>query len=222
MGIGALPADSILAFDWNLRRASVFGPAGEFVRSFQLEPGDDGLPRPIGVMGGSLLVSSALIFDPSSPDGVHRITATLYRYDLEGHRLATLGEILDAERYVRSDENAPSVRFTLPPSGGVRGSRPLATISSLPASRPTGSSGTRARGSSIGSCGDRLRRGASTAGTSMRSRESDSRARGSRGDPSTPACSRRFRSRRRSLRTDRSESTPRATSGCRMIRSRGQ
>src|SRR5690606_34167132 len=81
---------------------------------FQLEPGDDGLPRPIGVMGGSLLVSSALIFDPSSPDGVHRITATLYRYDLEGHRLATLGEILDAERYVRSDENAPSVRFTLP------------------------------------------------------------------------------------------------------------
>lgn len=61
-----LGGDSVVALDPILWRVSVFGPRGDFVRSFQIEPSEYGQPVAMGLVNGMLGVASTSRGDPRS------------------------------------------------------------------------------------------------------------------------------------------------------------
>lgn len=95
-------ADSLIVYDYRLRRISVLDPAGHFVRSFDLHFIDQlgGFPTLVApFLDGSLLLALEQFFVGETQPGVRRDTALYVRCDLEGALLDTLGRYPGAESY---------------------------------------------------------------------------------------------------------------------------
>ncbi len=92
--------DSLLVWDFRLKRLSVFAPAGEFVRSFSLS-GSGRSQHGSELVGGALLTTTATVYTPSSEGGIHRDTSVYLMVSLDGDSLSSLGRFPDAERFVR-------------------------------------------------------------------------------------------------------------------------
>ena len=116
-----LPGDSVLAYDAQSRRFSVFDGAGAFARSFQVL-GAGGQPaalRPVGLTrdGGVLATLSGLggFGAPGAPppQGVVRDTARVVRVALDGTVSDTLARVPGDERMIRV--TAQSINILVPP-----------------------------------------------------------------------------------------------------------
>jgi hypothetical protein len=109
--------DSVLVFDRSVRRLSVFGPDGAYVRSLQIA--DSG--RPPQVLGrfadGTYLIRVADSFSPQGTEqrGLRREPYRLYRYSPAGEPLAHLGDFPGMEVFVSDAQGRFSV--SVPPFG---------------------------------------------------------------------------------------------------------
>jgi hypothetical protein len=100
--IERLAADSIIAYDYRLRRISVFDSDGRFVRSFDLHFIDQvgGFPTLVAPFpDSSLLVALEQFFVGEREPGLRRDTTLYVRCDMEGALLDTLGLYPGAESY---------------------------------------------------------------------------------------------------------------------------
>jgi hypothetical protein len=108
--------DSIIAYDFQLRRMSVFGPDGKYVRSFIMPRIREGLwPQPIGTFrDGSILVQSGRQFMMGdSPHGVNRDPSVLFRMSRDGEVIDSITSVAGWERYVRTTNVNGRVGFTV-------------------------------------------------------------------------------------------------------------
>jgi hypothetical protein len=110
--IWALPGDTLLAYDFRLRRVSLFDPNGAFVRSFQLQPltGGQASASVVGAFAdGSLLVAArTAVFTPGARSGLRRDSTLYLRSDREGALADSLGWFPGPEWYVKADERSLS------------------------------------------------------------------------------------------------------------------
>lgn len=112
LGMFFRPGDSLVAYDYQLRRLSIFDGKGTFARSLVLETPSDRRPLfPLGVFGdGTLLVSSILIFVQGEvKPGVARDTVLYLRQDLGGALVDSIGRFPIDEYLVRVTGGAMSV-----------------------------------------------------------------------------------------------------------------
>ena len=108
--------DSILAYDFQLRRISVFTSAGKYARSFIMPRIREGLwPQPVGSFrDGSILVQSGRQFSMGdSPHGVNRDATVLFRMGPTGEVLDSITSVAGWERYVRTVNLNGRVGFTV-------------------------------------------------------------------------------------------------------------
>jgi hypothetical protein len=115
-GIGGLwkaGDDWLLVYDWSNRRISVFDEDGTFVRSLTLTPPAEGsFPYPIGRFddGSWLVRTSITMFSPGSHrSGVHRDTATFWRFDATGQPVDSMARLPGSESFVDNRERGVSV-----------------------------------------------------------------------------------------------------------------
>ena len=117
--------DSLVAYDYQLRRTSVFDDKGTFARSFTLEapPGHSGLSPRGALADRTLLVSTnrVFVYGEAQP-GVVRDTVLYLRHDLDGALVDSIGRFPGVQYVVRVTEGAMSVS-SLP-----FGIRPLTAI----------------------------------------------------------------------------------------------
>jgi len=106
VAIGNWPGDSLIAFDTQLRRVTVFSPAGVAVRSWHLEPSSRGVfPVHAEVLGDrSVLIRSARGRMPGDPPGLFRGSAPLVRYSANGETLNTIVDLPGDEWYYSADQ----------------------------------------------------------------------------------------------------------------------
>lgn len=99
--LAALPGDSLITYDRQLNRISVFTSAGEFVRSFVFaQP----TATPAGVFSdGSLLDAGGHAFKPSEQSGVYRDSVEYRRYTTTGVQVQLLGKFPSSEYFVHSE-----------------------------------------------------------------------------------------------------------------------
>lgn len=137
-GLERLPGDSLLAWEAREPRVSVFGPGGEFVRTFRLEDtptdleGVEGLSLarsiPIGrFRGGSLLARSLqLMSGDDFSTGVISNKMVFLRYGPDGEFRRVLAALPGPERWMRVGEGAVEIRsllFTTTPRSVLAGDR---------------------------------------------------------------------------------------------------
>jgi hypothetical protein len=104
----ALDGDTLLTYDWENRRVSIFDPHGGFVRAFTLQylTETGGFPTYTAPFSdGSLLVATELFGTGASAmsTGVRRNSTLYVRCDTDGAVLDTLGRFPGAESYVKTD-----------------------------------------------------------------------------------------------------------------------
>lgn len=120
-----LTADSLLTYDWRLRRVSVFGADGRLARSMVLHGPGDGFPNLQGrFSNGSLLASLGRSFRPGDKGGVSRDSALYLLFAPNGGAVDTLGWFPGPEYYVKATESSVAVRslaFGRTPATLVRG-----------------------------------------------------------------------------------------------------
>ncbi|MGD2215342.1 MAG: 6-bladed beta-propeller [Gemmatimonadales bacterium] len=95
-------ADSLIVYDYRLRRISVFDSLGRFVRAFNLHFIDriGGFPTSVAPFpDGSMLVALERFFVGETQPGLRRDTTLYVRCDMEGALLDTLGLYPGAESY---------------------------------------------------------------------------------------------------------------------------
>jgi hypothetical protein len=100
--IERLAADSMIVYDYRLRRISVIDPDGRFVRSLDLHFIDQigGFPILVAPFtDGSLLVALEQFFVGETQPGLRRDTTLYVRCDMEGALLDTLGSYPGATSY---------------------------------------------------------------------------------------------------------------------------
>ncbi len=100
--IERLAADSVLVYDYRLRRISLFDSLGRFVRSFDLHFIDQigGFPTLVAPFtDGSLLVALEQFFVGETQPGLRRGTTLYVHCDREGALLDTLGLYPGVESY---------------------------------------------------------------------------------------------------------------------------
>jgi hypothetical protein len=108
--------DSILTYDFQLRRMSVFDGAGKYARSFIMPRIREGLwPQPIGTFrDGSIMVQAGRQFMMGdSPHGVNRDPSVLFRMSRDGEVLDSITSVAGWERYVRTTNVNGRVGFTV-------------------------------------------------------------------------------------------------------------
>ena len=113
-GLYQMEGDSLLAFDFQSRRMSVFAPDGVFLRSFRLEPpGDASVPSVAGVFGdGSILVRGLVVVGGrETQTGVVRDAMVYSRMDERGDVIAAYGEFPGNETYVGESGGAPTAQL---------------------------------------------------------------------------------------------------------------
>jgi 6-bladed beta-propeller len=92
--------DTLLAYDGNLKRVSLFTPDGVFVRSFGLDF-TQGFPQLQGQFAdGTFLTTRSFAFSPSDIDDVVRDSAPVYHFAADGRLLDSVGRWLAQEWYV--------------------------------------------------------------------------------------------------------------------------
>jgi hypothetical protein len=116
-----IPGDSIVAFDWRLRRLSVFGPDGGLARTVSLasDAGQAPLMLAGALDGGHLLaMRQSALGSASIPEGYARDTMRLVELDDSAARTADLGPFPGGERFVqitrRNGKIASMQMMTLP------------------------------------------------------------------------------------------------------------
>jgi hypothetical protein len=93
--------DSLYLFDFQLMRVSVYSEAGDFGRSFRIQPTPDGaLVMPLGVLSSRYLLTRRSPRDAELSTGFYRDTSLYLRYDLEGEQIDTLGRFAGEENYI--------------------------------------------------------------------------------------------------------------------------
>jgi hypothetical protein len=107
----ATAGDSLLTYDYQQRRMSLFDPQGHFIRSFVPQPlaGTAAFPRYAAPFAdGSLLLVAARFAGPDGGlrSGVSRDTVLYLRCDGEGATLDTMGSFVGDERYMKVDEQS--------------------------------------------------------------------------------------------------------------------
>jgi len=128
--LGVLPGDSVVAFDGRLRRLSLFAPDGTFVRSSvpQAE-GKPGLDYPVflaAMADGSLLAFGRVLELEGMSEGPLRVPMVVYRFDVDGALLDSLGTVYGWETQVVIRRSAGTVAMTI-------GDRPFARNTALTA-----------------------------------------------------------------------------------------
>lgn len=113
-----LPGDSLLVFDWTLRRISVFAPEGAFARSVSLLDLPDAVFPPPQLLGrlanGSMLVAVGHSFGPGEIAGGVRADSIDYlRYSAAGVLLDTVAVLPGGESFVMG--GVGKVGFTTAP-----------------------------------------------------------------------------------------------------------
>lgn len=94
------PGDSLLAWDAQSRRLSVFAPDGSFVRAVTPPGLDRMFPHAAGALGdGSLLVSSGIDLGAEA-EGEVRDTVTYHRLNADGRSLGSLGPFPGWETFI--------------------------------------------------------------------------------------------------------------------------
>ncbi|UCF40978.1 MAG: hypothetical protein JSW43_01150 [Gemmatimonadota bacterium] len=103
-GVGApvvVGTDTIAVYDWNLRRISLWDPAGDFVRSFGIQF-PSGSPVAVGPLDdGMWLFTKGFAFRPSEISTVVRDTAAYFRFDRQGELVDSMGRFPSWEFYVQ-------------------------------------------------------------------------------------------------------------------------
>jgi hypothetical protein len=114
--IQRMPGDSLLAYDFQNRRLSVFDPAGEFVRSFQTEPlAENQFPQVSGLLpDGSLLVQAGRVYGPGGvKDGLSRPPATFLHFSATGAVLDSIAVLPGSEAFVKTQDRGFTVMSPL-------------------------------------------------------------------------------------------------------------
>lgn len=89
--------DSLIAFDMQVQRFSIWSRDGVFARTVQIRAGP-GFVRPVGVFGdGSILMAADQPYDPRTGPRVVRDQSDLLRVDAEGTPLGSLGRFSGTE-----------------------------------------------------------------------------------------------------------------------------
>ncbi|MBA3557795.1 MAG: hypothetical protein H0W30_04260 [Gemmatimonadaceae bacterium] len=109
--LGRFGGDSLLTFDYNSSRVSVFAPDGKFARSFAVSSG--GGPAFLSPQAifpdGSLLMQSGRSFIPGIRSGIHRDSTLLVILAPGGVVRDTVGNFPGSESFVVSDAQSVSV-----------------------------------------------------------------------------------------------------------------
>lgn len=152
-GLGAifLAGDTLLAYDVQLRRMSVFTRDGRFVRDFQLRAGNS-LAAPVGRLEDGRIVGRttefAAIEAGEVPEGVQRPTLHFITFDGVGQALDTVSTFPGDERVIHMRGNAIQV-LTLPfgrrPTFAARGDALIAAAQDAPEVRIVDASGATRR-----------------------------------------------------------------------------
>lgn len=110
--IARLPGDSLLALDQGSSQLSVFGPDGEFVRSWFVEsPGRGHFPqRVLAGEDGSVLVAFVRGHMPGDPSGVIRNSAPLLRYSADGEFVGMVAEVPGEEWFYSPEHQVMTFR----------------------------------------------------------------------------------------------------------------
>ena len=98
-----IPGDSIVAFDWRLRRLSLFGPHGGLARTVSLagDAGQAPLMLAGALDGGRFLAMRESLLGPGRvPEGYARDTLRLVELDDSAGQVADLGPFPGGERFV--------------------------------------------------------------------------------------------------------------------------
>ncbi len=104
--VRVVAGDTLVTYDWNLRRLSVFAPDRGFVRSVAIEFAG-GFPGVVGVFGsGTVLATRGFVFGPGEISGVVRDTAPFLRFGPDGRLLDSIGRWPSWEYYVQGDRNS--------------------------------------------------------------------------------------------------------------------
>ena len=101
------PADSILVYDGNQRRFTLFDSSGVAARTVRLDRLDPWSRRPLGLLAdGSIVVSHFVPSANSPPSGVQRDSVRLERISARGDSLPALGTFPGSENFwlVTSEE----------------------------------------------------------------------------------------------------------------------
>lgn len=109
--LGRFGDDSLLTFDYNSSRVSVFAPDGKFARSFAVSSGGGpGFLSPQAIFpDGSLLLQSGTSFVPGIRSGIHRDSALFVVFAPQGVVRDTVGSFPGRESFVVSDAQSVSV-----------------------------------------------------------------------------------------------------------------
>ncbi len=99
-------ADSLLLFDFQLMRVTVYSGTGDFGRSFLVQTTPDGaIPIPTGVFQDRHLLVRRGARDAELSTGFYRDTSLYLRYDLEGAHVDTVGRFPGSEDYIGKRED---------------------------------------------------------------------------------------------------------------------
>ena len=101
--IQVLQGDSLFAFDILQQRLSVFSPAGDFVRSVQMErTPDGGYPFAVGMLRDGSVIARVISSNGSASQGLQRSTETYLRYSGDGKLRDTVTVQPGSERFIQS------------------------------------------------------------------------------------------------------------------------
>lgn len=101
--------DTMMVWDFRLKRMSVFDRSGVFVRSFSLGSAPGSHSANVVFENRTLLVTTGTMFTPASEGGAQRDTISYILYDLDGDSIASLGTFPGQDRFVRTANRSVSV-----------------------------------------------------------------------------------------------------------------
>ena len=103
--------DTLRAYDWDLRRISVFTGAGALQRVVTLSVGNGAAPPlPVGMLGNGRLIALGQSFTtPGSRPGAGRDTMPLQAYDAGGALRDSLGRLPGSEHLIQTSKQSVSV-----------------------------------------------------------------------------------------------------------------
>ncbi len=123
-GLGILrpfPGDSLLAYDFNLTRASVFDADGTFGRSYRVvPPTEGGFGFAVGAFSdGTLIIRSPQLFQGGLSEGAQRRDEDHYTISTSGAFLDSVGTFPGGEQFIETARDGDSfmVMLVQPPFG---------------------------------------------------------------------------------------------------------
>jgi hypothetical protein len=100
-----LPGDSVAGYDWRSRRVSLFGPDGQYGRSWRIEiEARSGFPQVRTLMADGSVLAQIIEYRDDDTDGWQRDTAQIVIFDPAGVPADTLGRFPDREVLTRTTE----------------------------------------------------------------------------------------------------------------------